>query len=150
MKKIIIILLSIWLHSPLATATEKKCSHDANNFRCVKYRSNYDGDSITFDIKGVHPLFGKNAKIRLSGVDTPEIKSKNKCEKKKARLAKDFVAKILGKAKKIHLENVSRGKYFRIVADVKFDGKSLGKMLLKRGLAYPYDGDTKPKVNWCK
>ena len=101
----------------------KTCIHSAENFKCVKYLDNYDGDTITFDIKEVHPLLGKKISIRVSGVDTPEIKTKNKCEKKKAKQAKRAVASVLSKAKKIDLENVERGKYFRILANVTFDGK---------------------------
>ncbi|MCY4523412.1 MAG: thermonuclease family protein [Halobacteriovoraceae bacterium] len=130
--------------------SEESCTHDDKTFRCVKYLRNYDGDTITFDIKEVHPLLGKKISIRVSGVDTPEIKTKNKCEKKKAKKAKRAVASVLSKAKKIDLENIERGKYFRIVADVKFDGKSLSKYLLDQGLGYPYNGGRKTKVNWCE
>lgn len=131
---------------------EKKseCTHTADTLKCVKYVRNYDADTITMEIPGLHPLLGKNAGIRVLGVDTPEIRTKNACEKKKAKHAKKVVEKILSKAKRIDLENISRGKFFRIVADVKADGKSLTKMLLEKNLAYPYDGGTKRKVDWCK
>ncbi|MCO4754452.1 MAG: thermonuclease family protein, partial [Bacteriovoracaceae bacterium] len=48
------------------------------------------------------------------------------------------------------LEEVSRGKYFRMVAKVKVDGQDLSEKLLKNGLAYPYFGKTKKKIDWCK
>ena len=132
----------------IASIFNSSCKHDTENFRCVKYLKNYDGDTITFDIKEIHPLLGNRINVRVSGVDTPEIKTKNKCEKKKAKQAKRIVASVLGKAKKIDLENVKRGKYFRIVADVNFDGQSLKKYLLKQKLAYQYkDGK---KINWCE
>ena len=51
--------------------------------------------------------------------------------------------------KRIDLENIERGKYFRIIADIKIDGKSLTRYLLKNGLAYSYDGGKKKKTNWC-
>jgi len=41
------------------------------------------------------------------------------------------------------LRNIDRGKYFRIVADVYIDGKSLAQMLLTKGLAKVYDGGKK-------
>jgi len=132
------------------SATAEDCMHDANTFRCVKYVKNYDADTITFNVPGVHPLIGKKINIRVQGVDTPEVRTKNKCEKEKARNAKKLVGNLLKNAKRIDLQNVSRGKYFRIVADVIIDGKSLSYYLLKNGLAYSYDGGTKKKVNWCK
>ena len=96
-----------------------------NNFRCVKYIKNYDGDTITFNISGLHSLIGKKIKIRLSGVDTPEINTKDKCEKEKGQTAKRLVENLFKNSKRIDLENVKRGKYFRMVADIIIDGKSL-------------------------
>jgi micrococcal nuclease len=118
------------------SATADDCKHDANTFRCVKYVKNYDADTVTFNVPGVHPLIGKKINIRVQGVDTPEVRTKNKCEKEKARNAKKLVGNLLKNAKRIDLQNVSRGKYFRIVADVIMDGKSLSYYLLKNGLAY--------------
>lgn len=126
------------------------CGHDERAFRCVKYLRNYDADTITFEINGVHPLLGREIPIRVLGVDTAEIKGKNDCEKAAAQRAKAFVTEQLKKAKRIDLENIGRDKYFRIDADVKVDGQSLGKMLIQAGLATPYDGGTKANVNWCQ
>lgn len=134
----------------LISFSDKSCIHDEKNFRCVKYLKNYDGDTVTFDIKSVHPLLGNKISVRASGVDTPEMKTKDKCEKEKARQAKRTVASVLSNAKRIDLENISRGKYFRIVADVKFDGKSLSKYLADLGLAYQYNGGKKTKIDWCR
>lgn len=126
------------------------CTHDKTSFRCVEYVRNYDADTITFNIPSTHPLLGEKINIRVLGVDTPEIRTKNKCEKAKAKASKDIVADKLKKAKRIDLLNVSRGKYFRIVADVIIDGESLSKYLLSQGHAYAYDGGKKKNMNWCK
>jgi endonuclease YncB( thermonuclease family) len=111
---------------------------------------NYDADTITVNIPGLHPVVGKNMNIRVRGVDTPEIRTKNSCEKEKGRHAKKLVRNLLKKAKRIDLTNIERGKYFRIVADVVIDGKSLTAYLVKNGLGYPYEGGTKKTINWCK
>lgn len=125
------------------------CTHDENTFRCVKYIKNHDGDTITFNIAHVHPLIGQNIKIRLKGINTAEINSKNPCEKNKAIQAKNLVAQKLQTAKTIHLLNISRGTFFRIVADVIIDGQSLSKILLDENLAHPYRKKSKRKMNWC-
>ena len=125
------------------------CKHDDTTFRCVKYVSNFDGDSITFDIPNVHPLLGKNAKIRVYGIDAPEIHTHDKCEGRKSLLAKKMAHNFLRKASLINLKNCIRGKYFRLVCDVEANGKSLSKYLLKYSLAYPYFGGKKRKINWC-
>ena len=135
---------------PLYTFGSDSCVHDEKNFRCVKYIKNYDADTVTFDVPNVHPLLGNKINIRVSGVDTPEIRTKNSCEKEKARNAKRLVSNLLKNAKRIDLLNIKRGKYFRVVADISIDGKSLSHYLLKNGLAYSYDGQTKKKINWCK
>jgi micrococcal nuclease len=41
------------------------------------------------------------------------------------------------------------GKYFRLVADVYYDGKKLADILIKNKLAVEYDGGTKAK-DWSK
>jgi endonuclease YncB( thermonuclease family) len=64
-------------------------------------------------------------------------------------MARDEVARLLKSAKVINLHNPKRDKYFRIVADVEFDGESLSVFLLNRGLAVSYDGGTKKDVDWC-
>lgn len=130
-------------------AAESDCKHTTNSFACVRYLSNYDGDTVRFEIPNVHPLIGKNISIRIDGLDTPEIRTKDHCEKKLAKTARNRVKQLLSKAKRIDLENVQRGKYFRIVANVKVDGLDLSELLLKEKLAYKYDGGKKQKPNWC-
>jgi micrococcal nuclease len=130
-----------------------ECINNDNTFCNVKYIKNYDGDSITVDIPNTHPILGKNAKIRLFGLDTPELRTKDKCEKAKGRIAKKLVMKELQKAEYINLLNIKRGKYFRIVASIqyKINGrvKDLTQVLIKNKLGYAYFGKTKKKVNWC-
>ena len=150
MKTYLIITSLMLLIPPIGNAMRKpNCKHDDNTFRCVKYVRNYDGDTITFDIPNVNPLLGQNAKIRVYGIDSPEIKTHNKCEGKKALLAKRMVHNLLRKASIINLLNCKRGKYFRLVCDVEANGKSLSKYLLQYDLAYPYFGKKKAQIDWC-
>ncbi|NUN06649.1 MAG: thermonuclease family protein [Bdellovibrio sp.] len=135
--------------SIFATHVKANCINDDTSFRCVKYVSAYDGDTITFNIPNVHPLFGKKISVRVRGIDTPEIATKNRCEKEAGRTAQRLVRSLLENAKQIDLLNVDRDKYFRILADVQVDGKSIAKTLLKNKLAYEYNGGTKAKQNWC-
>lgn len=125
------------------------CTHDDTNLRCVDYSRNYDGDTITFNIKNVPAIIGKDIGIRVLGIDTPEIKARDYCEKKAAVIARDLIHDELSKAKRIDLINIERDKYFRILADVMYDGKSVKDLLLARSLAYPYRGQTKKKMDWC-
>lgn len=56
----------------------------------AKYRSNYDGDTIRFDIDLGLGQWSHNQIVRLYGVDTPEMRGTDE-EKAKGLLAKTFV-----------------------------------------------------------
>ena len=113
-----------------------------------KVISVYDGDTFRVNIDSLPPIVGKNIPVRLEGVDTPEINGKCQYEKDLALEARDFVRTKLSNAVEILLNDLQRGKYFRIVAKVYIDGVSLEEELLQNGLAYQYNGGK--KSNWCK
>jgi micrococcal nuclease len=122
----------------------------SEDFHDIKYLYNYDGDTIFFDISKQADIFGKKISVRLANIDTPELKSKNLCEKQKAIEVKDHVASLLSSAKKIVLKDCKRGKYFRIICRVMFDNKDLSSYLLEKNMAIFYDGKTKKQHDWCK
>ena len=111
-----------------------------------KYIDAYDGDTFRVDIPNVHPIIGRNIPIRLRGVDTPEIRGKCDEEKALAIEARDFVRNLLANAESINLQNIERGKFFRIVADVSVDGVDLAKTLIQNKLGRPYAGK---RESWC-
>lgn len=96
------------------------------------YVRNYDGDTITFNLSGLHPIIGEKISIRVNGIDTPEIKGKCEKEKYDAQQARDMVTDILKDSEQITLMNMEKGKYFEVAADVIVDGKNLAGMLLGR------------------
>ena len=114
----------------------------------VVYLGNYDGDTVRFNIPGLHPLLGQNISVRVRGIDTPEIRGKCPAEKRMAQRAKEFVHQLLEKVRKITLRQVGRGKYFRIVAYVEADGEDMSDALLVAGLAVSYHGGKKT-WDWC-
>ena len=113
------------------------------------YVRNYDGDTITFNLPGLHPIIGEKISIRVNGIDTPEIKGKCEKEKYDAQQAKEMVADILKDADQIVLRNMERGKYFRIAADVIVDGENLSDLLIGAGMAIRYNGGKKTH-KWCE
>lgn len=86
--------------------------------------------------------------IRVSGVDTPEMRGKCQKEKDLARKAKQFTVSKLRAAKIIELRNMKRGKYFRIVADVYIDNINLTELLIHNKLGIECYGGS--KINWCE
>jgi len=126
------------------------CDHTDKAFNCVKLLRVHDGDTFTVDIPSIHSFFGNGMSVRVLGIDTAEITGKTDCERKLALLARQRTQEMLSKAIRIDLTEISKDKYFRLDSKVIMDSKvNLGDVLLSEGLAYKYEGDTKPKVDWC-
>jgi endonuclease YncB( thermonuclease family) len=107
----------------------------------------YDADTFRINIDGWPPFVGERMPVRISGVDAPEIRGKCNEEKTAARKAKQYTVAMLRGAKHIELRNIRRGKYFRLLADVYADGKSIAEGLINAGLARSYDGGA--RRGWC-
>ena len=145
-KLIIVIILITVASSALLSQSIKSMTF--GNAVIERVTSIYDGDTFRADIQDYPPIVGKRMAIRINGIDTPELKAH--CEKEKilAKDAKKVTVNLLRNAHKIELRNIKRGKYFRLIADVYVDGKSLGEELIRRHLAVRYFGGT--KVDWCR
>jgi len=104
----------------------------------------YDGDTFYVNIDGYPPIIGSNIGIRVNGLDTPELRTRNKAEKALGYKTKALAQSILTNPDNVLLfSNAQRGKYFRIVADVYVNGTNYADILIASNLAYRYDGGTK-------
>lgn len=107
-----------------------------------------DGDTIVVNLVGesygslriLYPsIISKEIPVRLFGIDTPEIRTKDKIEKAKGESAKHFLEYLLLGNEQVILKQVRRGKFFRIVAVVETNGGiNLNKALLESGHAEKY------------
>ena len=106
----------------------------------------YDGDTITVDISlGFHVTM-TDIKVRMVGIDTPEIKTKDLDEKEKGLATRDWLReRILGK--KVLLHTKERGKFGRwlgMIWEIEQDKpefeNSYNKQLINEGLAKEYWG----------
>ena len=88
-----------------------------------------------------------DVKVRLKGVDTPEMNGKCAAEKKLARAAKQFTADWLA-THPAQLTRVHYGTYAgRVLATTRdAKGATLSNALLSEKLAKPYRGR---KAKWC-
>lgn len=143
-----IILSAIMCYSINTYAANENCMQSLDNFKCLEFIKNYDGDTATFNVPNIHPLFGQKLNISLAKVKSPSIYSRNKCEKKLAKEIKIKVRKILKDAKSIEVKNIARDKKFAIKGELFINGKSLSKRLLKEQMAVPIK-DYK-NTDWCK
>ena len=109
----------------------------------------YDGDTFYADLYSLPDVFGKNIGIRLIGIDTPELNSKDSCNKALAKAAKDFLEQKLKSACQIELRNISRDKYFRLDAIVYTDSVNLNDLMIQKGFAKPYTGEGPKPTYTC-
>lgn len=118
----------------LIALSDHAVTRDCGSFQNVVFHSCYDGDTCTFTLPGVHPLFGNHIPVRLRGVDAPEVRGRCYAEKREAVAARDYLDARLRAARRIDLLDVERGKYFRIVTVVIADGVDVAGGLIRRGL----------------
>lgn len=127
----------------------------------------HDGDTLTV-VAEVFPSHVFKVQVRLIGIDTPEMTSKNPLVKVQAECARLRVLALLTNEtaavphpghltrsemvgllqRHLHLVHVrcrDMDKYGRVLAEVASDehGTHVGTLLLQEGLARPYTGGTK-------
>ena len=84
-------------------------------------------------------------RVRLSGIDTPESRTRDLAEKKLGLAAKERLKELcVGKFK---VKSLGKGKYGRIIGiPYTKDGKDICQMLIKEGHAVEYHGGKKTKI----
>jgi endonuclease YncB( thermonuclease family) len=107
-----------------------------------------DGDTIKTNLSKLPPPLNIIL-IRISGIDTPELRGKCQREKDLAVQAKNEVQRLAA-GQKMRVFNYKWDKYGgRIDAEVYVNGVLLGPHLVGMQLAVPYNG-TGPKYDWCQ
>ncbi|SDF83921.1 thermonuclease family protein [Thalassobaculum litoreum] len=116
----------------------------------VKLRSPaaYDADTLYVLVPSL-PESLQRMSIRVMGIDAPEIRGKCEREKVHARAARDFVLSALKGEEVVTVDVIGWDKYGgRIDAHVALpDGRDLGTVLVRAGLARVYDGGA--RRGWC-
>lgn len=133
------ILLLGLCSTPVAMAAEGPYG----KVRLDEITSIYDGDTFRATIRDWPAVIGRRVPVRIAGIDTPELRDKRPAVRALALKAKQFSVQRLRSARHVELRNIRRDKYFRLLGDVWVDGSNLGAMLIRAGLAKPYDGGTK-------
>lgn len=105
----------------------------------AKILSVYDGDTCTADIQLGFYVIAHKVKLRLYGINTPEIRGGTAETKKAGITARDWLRdKVLGK--EVILKSFGKGKYGRWLVDIYLDEDtvSLNQQLIDKGLAQSY------------
>lgn len=109
-----------------------------------KVISVYDGDTFKISFKDE---FMTNPSVRIRGIDTPELGWRANCKSEgdSSINAKKFLSMLI-LDKEVKLDNIGRDKYGRILADVFIGNIDVGKTLIDKGFAKPYEVN----IDWCK
>ena len=107
-----------------------------------------DGDSL----HGILDLgfnVSYKSSIRLYGIDTPESRTRDRDEKIRGLLAKDFLKDTIENGKKIVIKTElkdSRGKFGRVLGTIWVDGVNVNNALIANHLAVAYFGQSKKEI----
>jgi endonuclease YncB( thermonuclease family) len=105
----------------------------------------YDGDTCKIVFKLKDEFFKWNC--RISGVDTPELRTKNLKEKECGYFVRDKLReKILNKVVKVNCMKFD--KYGRLLVEIFIDDCNINTWLIENNYAYAYDGGTKSTIEW--
>lgn len=101
----------------------------------AKITSVYDGDTVTATIDlGFNISF--EVKLRLYGINTPELKGISHVE---GKIARDILSEmVLNKEVIIKTEKDRTEKYGRYLATIMLDGENVNEKMVKLGMAKPY------------
>ena len=112
----------------------------------AKIESVYDGDGSFDAIIDLGLNIFIKRKVRLYGVDTPEMRGE---QYQAAKVVRDYVRElILNKDVTIKTKKDKSGKYGRLLACIEIDDIDLSTRLIELGYAKEYLGGT--KEDWTK
>jgi len=116
-----------------------------------------DGDTFYMKIRKMEPRLFFWYKVRIKGLDTPEIKGETQHERRLAIKAKQHLEKLLARSRRITVKLPKHCKYPRIVAQVMVDGEDVAVTMINEGLGRENNGekreswaDFKPKKKRVK
>ena len=127
---------------------------DYGSVRVDEIASFYDGDTFTATISEWPPVIGERIKIRISGINAPERRSRCDTEAEKERErelaaeARIYLVEQLRGSDVVELRRIERGSFFRIIAEVWADGENVGQEMIEAGHALPYVAGQSGQA-WC-
>lgn len=139
----------------LNSLTLENCEDFCPNFSYGKVIKVYDGDTITVGTYLSNSNIAYQFQVRLMGVDTPELRTRDKIEKQAGLFVRDRLRELLmEQIVKIDIEGMD--KYGRIlgniyVSNIGDDNTTylhVNQWLLDNNYAYPYQGKTKLDKDW--
>ena len=106
-----------------------------------------DGDTCDVELYlGFSVLY--KGRVRLTGIDTPESRTRDLDEKARGKLASAFLAQHILHADKLVIQTKldKKGKFGRVLGVIVADGVELNQALIDNYLAVAYTGQSKDDI----
>ena len=101
-----------------------------------------DGDTFKAEVDLGFSTF-RNETVRMSGINTPESRTRDLEEKRHGLAAKKALGDLLTSADQLVVNVKDVGKFGRALGIVYADGMNVNFELIDKGYAYPYGGEKK-------
>ena len=96
----------------------------------------YDGDTVTLDIQLGFNITMHKQKVRLLGINTPEVRGKERMD---GLVSRDRLRELIDDKDIIIVTHKDKGgKYGRLLATIYHNGININQLLIDEGLAKPY------------
>ena len=111
-----------------------------------------DGDTVDVDIDLGFGIWVRNERVRLSGIDTPESRTRDLQEKFYGKYATQYVIDKLGESCVLRTKKDRAGKFGRVLGEfIVYDEysdswKSVNEMMVRDFIAVPYTGQSKDEI----
>ena len=105
-----------------------------------------DGDTVDVIIDLGFDIFYKS-RVRLYGIDTPESRTRNKDEKVRGLMSKQYLINELEKGQvviKTHKDK--KGKFGRVLGEMYVSDKNINLMMVDDHMAVEYKGQNKKEI----
>ena len=87
------------------------------------------------------------SRVRLYGIDTPESRTRNKDEKVRGLMSKQYLIDELDKGQVvIKTKKDKKGKFGRVLGDIVVDGKNINQSMIDNYHAAAYFGQSKEAI----
>ena len=97
----------------------------------------YDGDTVTVDIDLGFDILVKNQKIRLLGINAPEIRGESR---ESGLISRNFLReRISGKWVTLKTKKDKKGKYGRWLGDIFLEKENINELMVSEGMAKKYE-----------
>jgi len=109
-------------------------------YKVSRVHSVYDGDTCTLDIDLGLNIIIRKEKVRLYGINTPELRGVDEETKAEGIAARDWLQDQLDGADEILIRTHKdkSGKYGRLLGELLADGINLNETLVELGMANVY------------